>query len=263
MKLLKSNKTTFFLTSIVVLALGTFAVGQGRVAGEGARDAAAPEVHNHFNYGDHYYRGGAGVGRYGMGAYGGLGYGGYGGYGGTTAAEGAGIGIGQAAQGIGQGRVDTAQAASIYAQTAHQSIQNHNYAVNSYYANKDVHDKYMAEHAGPKVTQAEIEKYAKDAEPGRLDSAQYSREDSLIHWPPLLRDKAFTKSRNKIDHLFHDRTPDNSGVVSDNYGEIQAACNEMHATLKGMIHTLQPMTYIGAEHFIKSLAYEAEFPPKK
>ena len=243
---------------VVVCVLGTYATGQ---TGVERADAVAPTVHNHYHYGHHYYGGGGG---YGVLPVGGLGYGGYGGYGygGTTAAEGAGIGIGQAAQGLGQARLDTAQSAQIYAQTAHQSMENHNYAVHSYYANKDAHDKWMAEHRDPNISEEELKKIAKDAEPGPLSSSQYSRDHDMIHWPPLLRDKAFSESRRKLDHLFHERTADNSGVDSDNYGEIQAACKEMHATLKGMIHQLQPMTYMAADHFIKSLAYEAEFPPK-
>jgi len=248
---IRHKKSSFMLAAIAVIAFGTYATGQVRVAGDRGIGGAST-IHNHFNYGHHYYGGG-----YGMG------YGGYGGYGGMTAGGSTGYGIGQAAQGLGQARLDTAQSAQIYAKTAHQSMQNHNYAVNSYYANKDVHDKYMKEHQGPQITQEEIDKLAKDAQPGRLDPAQYNPSNSLIHWPPLLRDKAFTKSRNKIDHLFDARTPGNSGVDSDSYGEIQNACKEMHATLRGMIKTLQPMTYVAAEHFIKSLAYEAEFPPKK
>ena len=131
---IRHKKSSFMLAAIAVIALGTYATGQVRVEGERGV-GGTPVVHNHYNYGNHFYGGG-----YGM-----PGYGGYGGYGGT-AAGGAGYGVGQAAQGIGQARVDTAQSAQIYSQTAHQSIQNHNFAVNSYYANKDAHDKWMKEH---------------------------------------------------------------------------------------------------------------------
>ncbi len=251
MNRLNNKKSTFVLAAIAVIAFGTYATGQGRVARDGI-DAGG--VHNHY-YGNHFY--GGGYGGYGLPGY----YGG--GYGGMTAAAGAGYGVGQAAQGIGQERVDTAQSAQIYSQTAHQSIENHNFAVNSYYANKDAHDKYMAEHQEKAITQEEANKIEKENEPGRLSTAQFDADNSLIHWPPILRDKAFTKSRQKLDHLFHERTPGNSGVDSDSYGEIKAACDEMHNTLRGMIGKLQPMTYIAAEHFIKSLAYEGEFPPKK
>ncbi len=79
------------------------------------------EVHNH-------YYGGGGYG-YGGGA-GGFGY----------------AGQGALQTGIGNKRLSTSQASENYAETAHMVQQNHEYAVNNYYANKEQHDAYVNAH---------------------------------------------------------------------------------------------------------------------
>jgi len=84
----------------------------------------------------------------------------------------------------------------------------------------------------------------------------------MKHWPPLLRDKQFSDVRYKLDQLFHNRTPDNSGVESDNYVKIKKACEAMQAILDGMIHDLPNETWLPADHFIKSLEYEGRFAAK-
>jgi hypothetical protein len=160
----------------------------------------------------------------------------------------------------GQYNLDTSQAAINLTQARSQSIDNHNYAVSSYYQNKNIHDQYMAEQdAKTRLSEGEAEKIALEATPGRLTSAQLDRANGIIHWPPLLRDKAFSDVRYKLDQAYHVRTPDNSGVDSDNYIEIKKDCDQMHNILKGMVNDVPPATYIAASHFIRSLSYEGQF----
>jgi hypothetical protein len=148
-------------------------------------------------------------------------------------------------------------------QAANQSIENHNYAVSSYYNNQKIHDQFMAdEEAKDKGDVARTEYFDRNIEPGRLTSAQLDRATGVINWPPLLRDKQFSDSRRKLDQLYHARTPANSGVDSDNYVNITQACDAMKDVLKGMIKDVPPETYIAASHFIKSLSYEGQFAAK-
>jgi len=145
-------------------------------------------------------------------------------------------------------------------QSAHQSIENQNYAVSSYYQNKKVHDQWQQQQNDKgRVTESEAEFFAKELEPGRLSAAQFDRSIKVIHWPPLLRDKQFSKVRLNLDLLFHNRTPDNSGADSDNYNEIKTNCDAMHEILKGMIKELAMPEYVAANHFIKSVSYEGMF----
>jgi len=159
----------------------------------------------------------------------------------------------------GQYNVDTAQALQTLSQTQHQSMENHNFAVSSYYQNKDVHEQYMKSHEQPRLTTEQLDKIAEKAGPGRLSSTQFDRSTNVIQWPALLRDSQFSDLRYKVDKLFHDRTPDESGADSDNYVNIKQACDAMHQMLHGMIKDLPPVTYIAADHFIRSLAYEGRF----
>ena len=148
-------------------------------------------------------------------------------------------------------------------QAQNQSIENHNYAVSSYYQNKNIHDQWQAQQDSQNRLDAEeTEKWDREATPGRLSSSQLERGTGIIHWPPLLRDKAFNDPRYQLDQLFHSRTPDNSGADSDNYVQISKYSDAMHTILKGMIKDLPPATYVAASHFIRSLNYEGQFAAK-
>tara|TARA_R110002073_G_scaffold172563_7_gene329740 strand:- start:8129 stop:8944 length:816 start_codon:yes stop_codon:yes gene_type:complete len=212
--------------------------------GERGNRMNSPEIHHH------YYH-----------PAGGYGYGTNYGYGSGYQSRGFSGGL---ASGIGEAREDTAQAANTYAETAHMVQENHNYAVNSYYANREARDRYVAAHREAPPTEQELEAFGKSAEPGRLSNAQFDRSTNVIHWPGLLRDSDFTSDRQALDHLFHDRTPDDSGSMSASYGQIQKACDSMMKTLgkKDMKEHMPTVTFIGCEHFIKSLAYEGSFAVK-
>jgi hypothetical protein len=183
---------------------------------------------------------------------------------GMTPQLGAGIGAGVEAAGRGQAALDRAKAGLYDAQTDHQSIENHNTAVNSYYANREVHNQYVDAHRRGPVSPEEAAKFAKIAAPGRLSDVQFDRTTNVINWPGLLRDPEFAKSREKLDHLFNDRTPDNSGADSNNYVQTTKTCNEMRDTLGKVLRKekLPAVTFCAADHFIKSLDYESRFAAK-
>ncbi len=193
----------------------------------------------------HYYGGAASAPGYGHPAY----------YGGGNDFP----GITNPAAARGQYNVDTAQAIQTLSQTQHQSIENHNYAVSSYYQNKEVHDQYEAAHREPQLTMEQLKQIAQKAGPGRLSSTQFDRATNVIQWPALLRDNDFFAVRSKLDHLFHERTPDNSGADSDNYVNIHQNCEAMRKTLDGKVRELPMQTFCAADHFIRSVDYEGQF----
>jgi hypothetical protein len=156
------------------------------------------------------------------------------------------------------------QAGQNWASTQGQLMENHDYAISSYYQNREVHDAYQAEQLKlhPPLTQEQANHWAQELSAGRLSTAQFDRSTNVIHWPPLLRDKRFTDPRCQLDRLFHNRTPNNSGVDSDSYVQIKQTCDAMQAILDGMINQLPPETSIAAGHFIRSLSYEGRFAAK-
>lgn len=99
-----------------------------------------------------------------------------------------------------------------------------------------------------------------DSPPGRLSPAQYDRENRVIHWPALLRDKQFSEMRYPLDQLFHQAKPGNSGVNSENYEAIRKQCEAMLGILARMMHQLNSEEFVGASRFIKGLEDEARFP---
>lgn len=210
------------------------------------------------------------VPRYGYDAYHGYVpiYGGYGYGGGMTAAMGAGIGIGAAAQGLGQAKVDQGayelehtQAASQYLQAYQEYLQTVNLQREAY---NERQRAAMQEYAAKTAeARAQVEAYKKDmknrAAPHRLTPAQFDRQTGVITWPGVLRDSRYDADRYEIDKLFHERTPENSGAGSENCAAIEKATNRLLADVGKDINNLDVDEYITARHFITSLAYEARF----
>jgi hypothetical protein len=98
--------------------------------------------------------------------------------------------------------------------------------------------------------------------PGRLTPSQYDPTNRVIHWPPLLRDKAFSDVRYQLDRLFDERTPDNSGLNTENYNQIKRQCDAMLGILARMIDQLNAEEFVVACGFIKALQDESRFPPE-
>lgn len=97
------------------------------------------------------------------------------------------------------------------------------------------------------------------AAPHRLTAAQFDRTHDVIFWPMELRTAKYDDVRYRLDKLFHERTPANSGEGSKNSQAVEQACNEMQELLKSDIKELPPMQYISVQQFIRSVAYEARF----
>lgn len=201
------------------------------------------------------------------------GYGGYGYYGAITPGMGAGFalaGYGQAAAGVGQARVSTAQAQVIHQQAVGSYLQNVGVAEDTLL---DVtakraqaaqqHREELSAH-----TQEQIAAYQKSLEQmsaaHRLTADQFDAERGVLNWPYVLRSSQYTDLRLKVDRLFHERTPQDSGENSSGYDAIQQACKEMQAIVKEELKKGMPINdYVTATHFISSVAYEARFSVKE
>jgi hypothetical protein len=181
------------------------------------------------------------------------------GYGAITPAMGAGIGYGQALSGLGAYNLSSAEAAEVQDRAARQYLQNQNIAVNQFYQTKQLHQQYAAATERP-PSPHDMHYMAAAAAPHRLTPDQFDRTHNIIIWPYELRVPAFDKLRYKIDRLFSDRTPQNSGEASANYTDIVNACQEMENVLRTQVDRLAPMAFIQGQQFIKSVAYEACFP---
>ncbi|MCA9110392.1 MAG: hypothetical protein KDA52_10615 [Planctomycetaceae bacterium] len=205
------------------------------------------------------------------GAYG-LGYGGYG-YGGATTAEGSAgqalAGAGQLAQGVGQMNLSNAQAQQAHQEAYSQYLQNQNLAQETTMEmSKRKNDAQQQHNEQMKTAErAQVALYNKTLEQmsaaHRLTAEQLHIDSGVLHWPFVLRGSEYTELRNKLDHLYAERTPDDSGKDSSGYDAIQDACRQMQEIVNQQVKLGMPANdFVTAKHFISSVAYEAEFPVK-
>lgn len=223
----------------------------------------------------HVYHRGLGYVPYGYGGYGGYGYGGAAtaasGFGAAAAGEGVrAAGIGRAAAGIGEGRLSTAQAQQAHQSAATQYLQNIGLAQQT--ALETSARKDQAEEQRDEATDAKIKKqvalYNKTlhqmSAAHRLSAEQFDLDRGVLHWPFVLRGQEYADLRQKLDTLYHERTPEDSGNDSSGYDAIQQACKQMQEIVDGKVKEgeMPVNDYVTAKHFISSVAYEARFTVK-
>jgi len=105
-----------------------------------------------------------------------------------------------------------------------------------------------------------LARFNRERTPCRLASHQLDPVSAGIRWPAAFECKCFDSLRGRVDRLFSERTPDNSGVGSKNYRDVQATVSAMRHMLRHQIHELDSAEYSHARKFIDSLGYEARHP---
>lgn len=200
--------------------------------------------------------------------------GGYGGYGAASPGMGAGVamaGFGQAAAGVGQGRVSTAQAQDIHQQAVAGYLQNVALAQDVALETSAKREQAEQQHreASAAHVREQVALYQKTLEEmsaaHRLTAEQFGldQNSTVLHWPFVLRGEQYADLRMKLDLLYHERTPEDSGVNSSGFNGIQEACKQMQELVKAELKGGMPVTdFVTATHFISSVAYEARFPVK-
>ena len=112
-----------------------------------------------------------------------------------------------------------------------------------------------------KARQAHLKRLANLGAPKRLGPSEFDAATGSVRWQLLFQEHhQFAADRARIDTLFTQRTPYNSGASSRNYVEVQKATERMKVTLRAMQRRLDPATYVAAKEFLTSLANEARFP---
>ncbi|QDU95614.1 hypothetical protein [Lignipirellula cremea] len=111
---------------------------------------------------------------------------------------------------------------------------------------------------GPRPTQAELARYAKDRAPDRLASYQYEPTFKKLYWPTIFLDPRYDVPRNAINELVRDRSPEDSGLGSENHRLIREQTEAMKELLKVDVETLDPAAYAMCKRFLTSLEFEAQ-----
>lgn len=184
-------------------------------------------------------------------------YGGYPGYyggGGGTAAGNALNGMGNVISAKGNYNLSTSAAAINMTQAQKNEIQNHMDYTNTYFQMKDVNQAYQRSHAGPRLTQAQINAIEHSRLPKSLDASQLNPETGALSWPPALQLDAYATDRATLDDLSTKRISYGSLGYPDQLKSINA-CKSILGQLKGQIRDIPTNDYMSSERFVKGLVY--------
>jgi hypothetical protein len=185
---------------------------------------------------------------------------GYGGYHSSTAAEGFFRGLAAGIRGLGEFNYNTSLALINIEEARSRYIDNRAKWTETYFAMRKTNQAYREAERGYRPTQEVLNRISQEASPDRLKPSQLDPSLRTIFWPALLSRSEFDSLRAQLDQLFAVQRPNNSGLGTENYGEIVALTAEMRVVLDAMINQLHPDEYMATRRFIESLAYEARFP---
>src|SRR5688572_9361606 len=99
---------------------------------------------------------------------------------------------------------------------------------------------------GMPAHQEALARYKRERTPCRLATHQLDPVSAGIQWPVAFECKCFDAFRKRMDELYAERTPQNSGLGSRNYRDVQAVVCTMRHLLKHRVHELDTAEYIHA-----------------
>jgi hypothetical protein len=196
--------------------------------------------------------------------YGGVGYGWGGGFGdwgaGSTVAGSYLSGMGQAIRAEGQYNLMSSEAAINLEEAQKRDIENRALWTNTYFEMRRINKANRFAKKSPPRTQDDWARMAAEAAPKRLNSTELDPITGVIHWPAALEGPKFSKDRDALDQLFHDRAQSDGAIGMADYKKIRATVNSALDTLKKNIRDLDVRYYTQAKRFLTGLAREADFP---
>ncbi len=165
-----------------------------------------------------------------------------------------------------------AEAAEKWQDARSKKLQNDKTYVADYYAKKLIRREYTEVTARPPMNRDRAERLAKSNTPPRLHevlpcnaNSRFTATDGPVPltWPVVLETSDFDRLREDVEELWSRRWTEPSGMGTRNCWEIQQLSRSMQSVLDTQIHDLAPSDYMFAKRFLRSLAYEAEFPCKE
>lgn len=163
---------------------------------------------------------------------------------------------------MGQYNLNTSKAAMGYQQAYSAYLDNRKKYQSTYFEMRRNWASWRAEMRGPPPTEEQIAAYNKARLPKPLSPSQFDPAHGVLHWPQVLRNKDFDNDRHRLEGLFTEASanPQESGLGTENYREIEHSIDDLHNKLRAQIDNYSPDEYIPAEEFLRSLAYQARSP---
>lgn len=165
-------------------------------------------------------------------------------------------GTGSMARGIGTYNYYTARAIRELQEARALAIDNHQQAVQNWYANKEKNRIYRAMKE-QRLSPGQISRISQSNRPERLTTAQYDPASGEIQWPAALLTPAFDGHRAAVDRAFASRDGQDQGADSMFQFRVRRTADRMIERLQDNIDDFSPNEYLAARSFLRSLKYEA------
>ncbi len=178
----------------------------------------------------------------------------------STLQEGYLRGAAAAIQSAGQANYLNSIAAVNLQEAQRQALENQSTYVRNTLQNRELIQQYRERYRPRAPTAEEWKRVTEASLPERLAPDQLDPVTGELVWPHILRTDEYRPFRERIDVLFSNRTPDNSGDGSPAQRELASLIDAMKMLLKSNIKTVTLSQYSGAKWFLKSLDYEAQLP---
>ena len=173
----------------------------------------------------------------------------------STAEQGMMMGMADMMQAAGSRNLMNSQALGFVEDARRKNIDNRMYGTEAYFQMRKTNREARAAEAGPRATQADLERYARQRAPSRLSPSELDPLTGIIAWPAILREDAYKPYRDKLERMYTQRAS-MGALTGSERGEVQQAIDALQADLKQNLPNYVPQDYVGAKKFIQGLNYE-------
>jgi len=163
-------------------------------------------------------------------------------------------------QSVGQANYMNSLAAVNFQEATRKQIENQGLYVRNNIQNRELVHQFRERYRPSAPTQEEWQRVTEALLPDRLTSDQFDPINGKLIWPHILRSEEYQAFRERVDAIFSNRTPDNSGDGSPSQRELASLIDGMKMLLKSNINTVTLSQYASSKWFLKSVDYEAQFP---
>ena len=191
--------------------------------------------------------------------WGGWGWGMGGGYA-STAQQAAAYGLSDVIRSEGYANLQNSEAAKNWEDAKTKEIDNRKQWTETYFDMRRTNREARKAEEGPSVTHDQAVRFAKNAAPPRLTSAQLDPVTGHIEYPLVLTDSEYTPYRKDLDKLFADRAASGGSLQYEEFQKIQGTVSKFIEALKQNVSRYPAGDYGRARVFLNSLANEPRFP---
>jgi hypothetical protein len=150
--------------------------------------------------------------------------------------------------------LSTSAAAINWTEARKNAIQNQQLYANTYFQMRETNKAYREAERGPRPTEEQLARIARDAAPQPLSSSQMDTVSGRIHWPPALQQESFASQRSELEQLTAAQAAHGSLGMAEQMAA-RKSIESMFADLRSQIRDIPPQEYVASRNFLQSLIY--------